>query len=486
MITIQPVVLCGGSGSRLWPLSRASMPKQFLELGEDGSLFQAAVRRLASIATPDVAVRAPLIVANEQHLFVAVEQLQDIGIGPAALLLEPQGRNTAPALSLAALEASSAGEDPVLVVCPSDQRVRDAAAFGQSVQRAALAAQSGAIVLLGVPAHRPETGYGYIRVQAGRQQALKVLEFVEKPDQARARAFVAQGEYYWNAGIFVLKASAWLHALAGLCPDMDAALRQAWRLRSTETILDTRFIRPHAPAFASTPDRSVDHAVLEHCASHGIELGMVELVAGWSDVGSWGAVWEEFPKDRDGNLRHGDVLIRDGGNNLVHASGRLVTLVGVDDLVVVETPDAVLVTRREHSQQVGTLVEALRQRSSFEHSVHRKVHRPWGWYDQVDEGERFKVKRIWVKPGGSLSLQRHRQRAEHWVVVKGRARIVCGNRSLELHEDQSTYIPLGETHRLSNPGSMPLEIIEVQSGAYLGEDDIERLDDAYGRGGGAA
>ena len=464
---VQPVILCGGSGTRLWPLSRAGFPKQFLCLTGGDSLFQQAAKRLMGLGTDSIQVAAPLVVTGEDHRFLATEQLREVGISPTAALLEPVARNTAPALTLAALAAVENGEDPMLVVTPADQTVSDASAFNGAMNDAIRQAAEGAIVILGVTPDRPETGYGYIQAVVAHTSTLVVERFVEKPDEAAAKQYLAEGGYYWNAGMFVLKASVWLQAIESFRPDIAATTRAAWAQCSTDA--------------AFVPSDSIDYAVMERCPGSRFPIRMAPLDAGWSDLGAWDAVWSVLPKDAQGNAHVGDVLATACRNILVHGTSRLVALVGVQNLVVVETPDAVLVADRSRSQDVKYIVNALQQQQREEHTLHRKVHRPWGWYDSIDEGGRFKVKRIQVKPGASLSLQKHHHRAEHWVVVSGTAEITNGSKMLLLTENQSTYIPLGEVHRLANPGTIPLEIIEVQSGSYLGEDDIVRFEDTYGR-----
>jgi mannose-1-phosphate guanylyltransferase / mannose-6-phosphate isomerase len=477
-LTTQPVILCGGSGTRLWPLSRAGFPKQFLCLTGTDSLFQQAVARLGKLGA------APYIVSNEEHRFLAQEQLREMGVTQATYLLEPMARNTAPAMTLAALAAMESGTDPVLVVTPADQTVTDAEAFDQALQTAIADAALGHIVILGVTPDKPETGYGYIQTAGqGEQrsdhtiQSEKVLKFVEKPNLETAQKYLSEGNYFWNAGMFVVKASVWLAALNNFRPDIAQACQAAWTAKKE----DGQFIRPDKDLFAQVPSESVDYAVMEKCPGSSQSIHMVPLDAGWNDLGAWDAVWNVQSKDDQGNAHTGDVLETDSRNTLVHASSRLVALVGVHDLVVVETADAVLVADKSRSQDVKHIVNALTAQKREEHTLHRKVHRPWGWYDSIDEGDRFKVKRIQVKPGASLSLQKHHHRAEHWIVVRGTAEITNGDKLLLLSENQSTYIPLGELHRLANPGSIPLEIIEVQSGAYLGEDDIFRFEDTYGR-----
>ncbi|MFP5397307.1 MAG: mannose-1-phosphate guanylyltransferase/mannose-6-phosphate isomerase [Gammaproteobacteria bacterium] len=477
-VDVQPVIMAGGSGTRLWPLSRAGYPKQFLVLAGNESLFQQAARRLAALAGEGVAVGAPMVVGNEEHRFLVLDQLREQRLEPAAVLLEPAGRNTAPALTLAALQAMDDGRDPVLAVTPADQTVADEAAFTRALRDAARIAAHGEIAILGVPPVRPETGYGYIRAASpDAGDAPAVAAFVEKPDADTARRYLAEGGYYWNAGMFVLRASTWLAALERFRPDIAAATRAAWDARRGDAL----FVRPGAAEFAAVPAESVDYAVMERCPGSDIGIRMVALEAGWNDLGAWDAVWQVLPKDGAGNAAVGDAIVADCRNTLVHASSRLVSVIGIDDAVVVETADAVLVASRAKSQDVKKVVERLGQEQRGEHALHRKVHRPWGWYDSVDDGARFQVKRIMVKPGASLSLQMHHHRAEHWIVVSGTAEVTVGDKKILLAENQSTYIPLGEVHRLANPGKVPLEIIEVQSGSYLGEDDIVRFEDTYGR-----
>jgi mannose-1-phosphate guanylyltransferase/mannose-6-phosphate isomerase len=483
MIKVTPVILCGGSGSRLWPLSRTGFPKQFLCLTGNESLFQQAAQRMSQLGNSSIAVANPIIVTGEDHRFLVAEQLREAGIELGSALLEPVGRNTAPALTLAALAAMEGDEAPVLVVTPADQTVINSAAFIAAVQQAVAEAANGSIVILGVTPDKPETGYGYIQTAQpsslrGKAEAIQLVQrFVEKPDAAKAQTYLNEGGYYWNAGMFVLKASVWIKALGEFRPDILQATQAAWDKRST----DGAFVRPGKAEFAAIPSESVDYAAMEHTPGSSFPTKMVPLDAGWNDLGAWDAVWNVLPKDEAGNAHFGDVMATDSRNTLVHATSRLVSLVGVENLIVVETPDAVMVADKSRSQDVKHIVAKLQQNQREEQTLHRKVHRPWGWYDSIDEGGRFKVKRIQVKPKASLSLQKHHHRAEHWIVVAGTAEITNGDKVLTLTENQSTYIPLGVVHRLVNPGSIPLEIIEVQSGSYLGEDDIVRFEDTYGR-----
>ena len=468
---VWPVVMAGGSGTRLWPLSRSGFPKQFLVLSGNTSLFQQAVARMQGLADAGTEVAPPVVVGNEEHRFLVLDQLRELETPPSAVLLEPMGRNTAPAVTLAALQALEHGLDPVMVVVSADQTVTDGAAYTASLRRAVTAAAEGAITILGVTPDRPETGYGYIRADG-----VKVAQFVEKPDLATAEKYVAAGGYYWNAGMFVLRASVWMAALERFRPDIAGACRAAFAVRTT----DAAFVRPGKAEFAAVPSESVDYAVMERCPGV-LDIRMEPLAAGWNDLGAWDAVWQVLPKDARGNAHVGDAIISDSDNTLVHATSRLVAVVGLKDVIVVETPDAVLVASREKSQDVKAIVNRLGSQKRGEQTLHRKVHRPWGWYDSIDSGPRDQVKRIMVKPGAALSLQMHHHRAEHWIVVTGTAEVTVGTKVILLTENQSTYIPLGETHRLRNPGKVPLEIIEVQSGSYLGEDDIVRFEDTYGR-----
>jgi mannose-1-phosphate guanylyltransferase/mannose-6-phosphate isomerase len=479
MNKIIPVILCGGSGTRLWPLSRSGFPKQFLVLSGTDSLFQQAIERVNSIAAEDIALGETLVVTNEEHRFLALDQLRELKSISATLLLEPIARNTAPALTLAALQAIENGEDPILVVTPADQTVINNAAFTMALQNSVRVAKTGAVVILGITPDKPETGYGYIKRKGkvGQNGEYAVAQFAEKPSLEIAQAYLATGEYAWNSGMFVLKASTWLKALKQFYPAIAAAAEQSWGNK----VNDLPFIRPDKEAFAKIPSESIDYAVMEKCPGSAFPIFMVPLDAGWSDLGAWEAVWQVGKPDKNGNVIQGDAIAIDTTNTLINATSRLVGTVGVSNLVIIETADAVLVADRSQSQHVKKLVTALQQQGREEHTLHRKVHRPWGWYDSIDEEDRFKVKRIMVKPKASLSLQKHHHRAEHWIVVKGTAEVTCGSKTILLTENQSTYIPLGEIHRLANPGTIPLEIIEVQSGSYLGEDDIQRYEDNYGR-----
>ncbi|WP_233584709.1 mannose-1-phosphate guanylyltransferase/mannose-6-phosphate isomerase [Aquabacterium soli] len=478
---VLPVIMAGGSGTRLWPLSRALYPKQFLALNGPQTLFQQAHLRLKGLDATDIAVAAPCIVGNEEHRFLVLDQLREVKADPSSLLLEPVGRNTAPAVALAALQATAGGQDPILVVTPADQTVVDVDAYTAALQTAIRAAAGGDIVILGITPDRPETGFGYIHAgDAAADGAHTVQAFVEKPDRKTAEDYLAKGGYYWNSGMFVMRASRWLAALSHFRPDIAQATEAAFKASATDNV----FVRPDKAAFSAVPSESVDYAVMEQCPRQpqaGFKVRMVPLDAGWSDLGAWDAVWQVSPQDGAGNASEGDALIHDSRNTLVHATSRLVATVGLDNVVVVETPDAVLVADRSRSQEVKSIVTALSQKDRPEGSLHRRVHRPWGWYDSIDHGPRFQVKRIMVKPKAKLSLQMHHHRAEHWIVVSGTAEVTCGDKVIMLGENQSTYIPLGSTHRLANPGTIPLEIIEVQSGSYLGEDDIVRFEDNYGR-----
>ena len=494
MTTVLPVILCGGSGSRLWPLSRAGFPKQFLDLsgsGDGKSLFQQAVARLNQLSSSSTSLGNTLVVTNEDHRFLVLDQLREMSGINATLLLEPVGRNTAPALTLGALYASESGAnkefDSILVITPADQTIQNAEAFTKALQHCIAAVTEDAnkktIAILGIRPTAPETGYGYIKRSdnKGRFAEYTVEQFAEKPNLETAMAYLEDGNYCWNSGMFVLRASTWLAALKEFRPDILDATQKAWDQKTEDLADGTPFVRPDKALFSGIPSDSIDYAVIEKCPGSQYHVKMVELDAGWNDLGAWDAVWQVGNKDAEGNVTSGDVLLSNSRNSLVHASSRLVSTVGLDNVIVVETADAVLVADRSQSQDVKHIVQQLESQNREEKNLHRKVARPWGWYDSVDEGERFKVKRIQVKPGASLSLQMHHHRAEHWIVVKGIAEITNGDKVITLNENQSTYIPQGQTHRLANPGKTPLEIIEVQSGSYLGEDDIVRFEDTYGR-----
>ncbi len=478
---VQVVLMAGGSGTRLWPLSRAMYPKQFLSFdGQHATLFQRSLKRLMRVTLPSMRQLKPVILGNEHHRFLVVDQLREMSVD-ASLLVEPVGRNTAPAVTLAALAAEEAGTDPILIVSPADQAIQDDVAFEKALTTALLQAHEGHVCTLGIVPNRPETGYGYIQACKGDGAALGVQAFVEKPDLETAKAYLAQGGYYWNAGIFVLKASVWLKLLRQFRMDIAESVQAAWEGR----VLDAGFVRPAQNAFEMVPSESIDYAVMEPLSlvqeQTGVQLKVVPLSAGWSDLGAWDAIWQELPKDEQQNAVVGDVWLEQASGNMVHAQTRPVAVVGVSDLVVVDTADAVLVLNKNQSQQVKQIVNQLNESKRPEAEWHRKVHRPWGWYDSIEEDTRFKVKRIQVKPGASLSLQMHHHRAEHWIVVSGTAEVTCGKKTVLLSENQSIYIPLGEVHRLHNPGKLPLDLIEVQSGSYLGEDDIVRFEDSYGR-----
>ncbi|HEY5900168.1 MAG TPA: mannose-1-phosphate guanylyltransferase/mannose-6-phosphate isomerase, partial [Burkholderiales bacterium] len=462
---IQPVILCGGSGTRLWPLSREHHPKPLHALNGERTLLQETAARCRGLS----AIGEPLVICNEAHRYMVRSQLEHVGAKPKAIMLEPVGRGTAPALTLAAVHAVTS-DDPVLLAMPSDHYIVDAAAFQRAVERGAALAQQGYIVTFGVPPASPETGYGYIRTgkALGDGQASYLEAFAEKPDAATAREYLASGRYLWNSGIFAVRASVWLDAVATFRKDIFASCERACRQGKR----DGDFLRVDADAFGDCPSDSIDYAVMERISAEPgtVEAVVVRLDAGWSDVGAWDAFWALEEKDDAGNATHGDVHLADTKNALVLAQHRMVACVGMEDVVVIETPDAVLVARKDKAQAVGKLVASLKAAGREECLVHRKVHRPWGTYDGIEKGERFQVKRIIVEPGAALSLQMHYHRAEHWIVVRGTARVTRGEESFLLTENESTYIPPGARHRLENPGKIPLEIIEVQSGAYLGED----------------
>jgi mannose-1-phosphate guanylyltransferase/mannose-1-phosphate guanylyltransferase/mannose-6-phosphate isomerase len=467
---IHPVILSGGSGSRLWPLSREHYPKQLLALLTERTLLQETAARLDQLA--DAA--PPLLVCNEEHRFLVAEQLRELGRSPAAIILEPCGRNTAPALTLAALSVCESAPDDLLLVMPADHVIRDGAAFAGAIRQARSQAAAGAIVTFGIAPDRPETGYGYIRKgEAAGEGGWRVGAFVEKPDFETARRYQESGDYFWNSGMFLLRASLWLEELRRHRPEMAAACEAAYRGGRR----DGEFYRVAREAFAACPSDSIDYAVMEKTQ----RAVVLPLAAGWSDIGAWQAVHDLGAQDADGNVIQGDVLASGTHNSLLISQHRFLAALGLEDLVVVETADAVLVARKAHAQAVKDLVTELKSRSREEAKTHRRVYRPWGHYESVDAGPGFQVKRITVRPGAALSLQMHRQRAEHWIVVSGTARVTRGEETFLLHANQSTYIPVGAKHRLENPESTPLKLIEVQSGNYLGEDDIVRFEDRYDR-----
>jgi len=470
-----PVILSGGTGSRLWPLSRKQSPKQFIALTGDKSLFQQTLQRLSFDG-----MEKPLVVSNQEHRFIVNEQLEAIGMAAQGLVLEPFGRNTAPAVAMAALRLLEQGRDELMLVLPADHVISNEVALRSALQVARVAAEQGELVLFGIPADRPETGFGYIKAARGDdvegdlvEGAYRVKQFIEKPDQQRASEFVRSGGYYWNSGMFLFRASRFLDELRTHEPDIyDTCVLTLKRSK-----LDGNVLSIDADTFECCPDNSIDYAVMEKTA----HACVVPLAAGWNDVGSWTSLWDVSEKNSDGNALVGDVITQTSHNNFVHATSKLVTLIGVNDLVVVETKDAVMVVHKDAVQDVKKMVNHLDAAGRQETQNHCEVYRPWGNYDSVDSGTRHQVKRITVKPGAQLSLQMHHHRAEHWIVVSGTAQVTCDDKVFLLTENQSTYIPIASLHRLANPGKIPLEIIEVQSGGYLGEDDIERFDDIYGR-----
>ena len=464
-----PVLLSGGVGSRLWPVSRAARPKQFLPLGGEGSMLQETLRRLSGLEC-----RSPLVVCNAEHRFMVAEQLRGESMAPPEIILEPAGRNTAPAIALAALQVRHHDPESLLLVLPADHHIVSPEGFCDAILRAASEACEGRLMTFGVVPIRAETGYGYVRTGDSLAEGLFGLaEFVEKPDLVTAESYVAAGTYFWNSGMFLFRADRYLEELALHQPDMLAACERAMAAATR----DLDFIRPEEAAFLSSPADSIDYAVMEK-TTHG---GVAVLDCGWSDVGAWSALWELGQGDDGGNVTRGDVILQDAQGSYVHSESRLVTALGIEGLVIVETPDAVMVSPKHRVQDIKQLVDTLTRAERSEATVHQRVFRPWGAYESLVMGEHFQVKRLIVNPGQTLSLQLHHKRAEHWVVVSGVADVVRGEQHLTLEPDESTYIPIGMKHRLANRGEVPLEVIEVQSGSYLGEDDIVRFDDVYGR-----
>lgn len=466
---IKPVILAGGSGSRLWPLSRQCFPKQFLSLIGKNSLLQQTVERLKPIVTDDL-----VFITNEEQRFLLAEQLRQVGLNSSKIFLEPVGRNTAPAIAVAALSALDEDPDSTILVLASDHLIKNNESFYDSVEKASVLARNGKLVTFGIVPTGPETGYGYIkRGESLGDFGYSVEKFVEKPGFDAAKSYISEGHYYWNSGMFLFKASRYIEELEKYSPEIV----KACRLALSNASKDLDFIRLESNGFSSSPSVSIDYALMEH-TEHAC---VVPLNSGWSDIGSWSALWDVAEKDQDGNVTYGDVMIYDGRDQFVHADNRLVATVGVSDLVVVETKDAVLVANKNRVQDVKNIVEELKKRGRTEHESHREVYRPWGVYDSISSGDRYQVKKITVKPGAKLSVQMHHHRAEHWVVVSGTAKVTNGEKTYLVGENESTYIPVGCVHALENPGVIPLELVEVQSGAYLGEDDIVRFDDRYGR-----
>ena len=470
-MTLYPVILSGGSGSRLWPLSREYFPKPLLPLVSEQTLLQETATRLDGLAGLGDAV----YVCNEEHRFLVAEQIAELGKTPSTIILEPEGRNTAPALTLAALYLVKRDADAMMVVMPADHVMTAPQQFVEAVEQGSHNAEQGALVTFGIVPASPETGYGYIKrdQQVDDSAAYRVARFVEKPDRETAEQYVSEGDYFWNSGIFLMRADRWLDEISQHRPDILKACRQAMN-KGTQ---DSDFFRVNKQNFHDCPGDSIDYAVMEKTE----RAVVMPISAGWSDIGAWSALWDVCDRDADGNVMQGDVIAEDTRNAFLVAQHRCLATVGLDDVVVIETADAVLVASKDKAQDVKAIVTRLKESGREEHKVHRQVYRPWGSYEGIDEGPRFQVKRLTVKPGAQLSLQMHHHRAEHWVVVKGTARVTSGEQTFDLHENESTYIPIGQTHRLENPGNIPLEVIEIQSGSYLGEDDIVRFEDVYDR-----
>ncbi|MEW5769032.1 MAG: mannose-1-phosphate guanylyltransferase/mannose-6-phosphate isomerase [Pseudomonadota bacterium] len=470
-MSLHPVILSGGSGTRLWPMSRAALPKQLLPLAGERTMVQETVLRLAGV--PDIG--APLVVCNNDHRFLIAEQMREIGVTPQGIFLEPVGRNTAPAAAVAAMYLRKRDPDAVMLLLPADHLIRDVAAFHATIAEGMKAVDAGYLVTFGIVPDMAETGYGYIQhgEPLASSKARQVARFVEKPSRDKAEAFLASGDYYWNSGMFLFRCGQYLDELQAHRPEIVAACEQALAAGGQ----DLDFCRLGKAEFDACPSDSIDYAVMERTE----RAAVVPAEIGWNDIGAWSALWDVGEKDGADNVTRGDVYLDGVRNSLVRAESRMVAAIGVDDLVIVETPDAVLVANRARAQDVKKVVEHLKANGRSEHEFHTRVYRPWGWYEGIDAGERFQVKRIMVKPGERLSLQMHHHRAEHWIVVSGTARVTCDDKVTILSENQSTYIPLGATHRLDNPGKLPLHLIEVQSGSYLGEDDIVRFEDIYKR-----
>lgn len=477
---VVPVVLCGGSGSRLWPLSRDGFPKQFLSLFGGLTLFQETLKRLESLEADGFKVEAPSIICNESHRFLVLEQLREIDVTPSSLILEPISKNTAPALTLSALNEIEKEFDPILVVMPADQIIQEVSLFIDAIKAAVIQAEQGEIAILGVAPNSPNTGYGYVeaRLNLVKSKIYDVINFYEKPNLEKAKAYLQQGGFFWNSGIFVLRASVWISAISQLQPKIKKSVEIAWQNK----IFDGVFTRPEKDKFSKVPSISIDYAVMQDFSKLKNSTKLVKLHASWNDLGVWDSVWDIATKNIDGNASNGDVLMVDSKESIVYASSRLVATVGVKNLVVIETSDAVLVTDKYEAQKVKNIVEMLVENKRKEHLFPPRVHRPWGWYESIEVGQSYQVKRIHVKPGCSLSLQKHKFRSEHWVVVNGVATVTLNQKIFNLMKNESVYIPAGSVHRLKNNSNDDgLDVIEVQSGDYLGEDDIERLSDDYGR-----
>ncbi len=465
---ILPVIMAGGSGTRLWPLSRGNYPKQFLTLSGEHTMLQSTLNRLNGLAHSPA-----MLICNEEHRFIAAEQVRQLSVKHSGIFLEPAGRNTAPAIALAAFKAIEQGEDPLLLVLAADHIIEDTAAFQQSVNQAAELAKQDKLVTFGIVPTAPETGYGYIKRGEQHQTGFVVSSFVEKPDAVTAKGYIDSGDYYWNSGMFLFKASRYLNELKAFRPNIYEACEKAIKIQNN----DLDFIRVDKNEFEACPDESIDYAVMEQT----IDAVVVPMDAGWSDVGGFAALWDVSAKDKNGNAFKGDVKAVDTKNTLVFGEDKLVATVGIEDLVIVNTKDAVLVAHKNESQKVKAIVQQLKAEQRSEATLHREVYRPWGKYDSVDNGERFQVKRITVKPGAKLSVQMHHHRAEHWIVVSGTAKVQIDDTEQFVTENESVYIPITAVHALENPGMVDLELIEVQSGSYLGEDDIVRFEDRYGR-----